>query len=154
MSLFKQKFGTKRVFFPNLVFSLLRSNKIESNQAIFKVPLYVNKFDIKDYLTHLYNVTVTDVRTYVLPGKPMRDMRSALKILSSREKRAIVTMKEDFHYPPPPDLEMFGKWTMKYQQMDAKRRTKGWRIRMTPQQKEISHKALLESNKMEAEKDK
>ncbi|KAJ2003799.1 mitochondrial 54S ribosomal protein YmL41, partial [Coemansia thaxteri] len=60
-----QQLGGFRVYFPNLIFKIIPDARLSKNQAAFRVPLHVNKLDIKDYLANIYNVTVTDVRTTV-----------------------------------------------------------------------------------------
>ncbi|OLY85466.1 54S ribosomal protein L23, mitochondrial [Smittium mucronatum] len=122
--------------------TIVRDPKLAPNQAAFKVPLHVNKFDIKDYLTNLYKVTVTDVRTVVLPGRPKVDARSGLKILDKRTKKAIVTLSEDFVYPPPPKMEDFGEIQSKFTTIKFNNRLHGWRIRRTKEESVIYNKAM------------
>ncbi|KAJ1679285.1 mitochondrial 54S ribosomal protein YmL41 [Spiromyces aspiralis] len=132
------RFGTKKIYFPNLVFKIIRSEGLGPNQAAFHVPLHVNKFDIRDYLSHLYNVTVTDVRTAILPGKPTTDRRTAQKTRSPRIKKAIVTTVEEFTYPPPPDVDKdFGGKESLYESLRRRNKLKGFRIRPSEQQKAL-----------------
>ncbi|OMJ29111.1 54S ribosomal protein L23, mitochondrial [Smittium culicis] len=142
MSTINKVLGTKKVYFPNLILTLVRDSKLAPNQAAFKVPLHVNKFDIKDYLTNLYKVNVTDVRTVVLPGRPKLDVRSGLKVLDKRTKKAIVTLSEDFNYPEAPDMSKFGEMQSKFTQIKFKNRLHGWRIRKTKAESEIYNKAM------------
>ncbi|PVU90654.1 hypothetical protein BB559_000992 [Furculomyces boomerangus] len=145
MSAIKKIFGTKKVYFPNLIFTIVRDSKIGSNQAAFKVPLHVNKFDIKDYLTNIYKVNVTDVRTVVLPGRPTVDIRTGLRILTKRTKKAIVTLSEEFKYPDPPNFEDFGQLENRYSMIRNKNRLKGWRFRMTKEESAFAKKVVLKS---------
>ena len=58
--------GTKSVYLPTSIFTLVRgSGNLAPNQALFHVPLNVNKFDIRDYLFGLYGLVTTDVRVMV-----------------------------------------------------------------------------------------
>ncbi|KAI8319198.1 hypothetical protein GQ54DRAFT_238209, partial [Martensiomyces pterosporus] len=100
------------------------------NQAAFRVPLNVNKLDIKDYLTHIYSVNVTDVRTTVFPGKWTINRFTGQKERTSRTKKAIVTTKEEFEYPAEADVDKeFGGLELKYEEKRRANKLKGWRIR-------------------------
>ncbi|KAJ2164772.1 mitochondrial 54S ribosomal protein YmL41, partial [Coemansia sp. RSA 551] len=99
------KFGNFKIYFPNIVFKIIPDPRLTKHQAAFRIPLNLNKLDVRDYLTHIYNVTVTDVRTAVLPGKIMTNRFTGQKERTSRTKKAIVTMKETFQYPEAPDLD-------------------------------------------------
>ncbi|KAJ2373058.1 mitochondrial 54S ribosomal protein YmL41 [Coemansia sp. RSA 2607] len=125
-----QRFGNLKVYFPNIVFKIIPDARLAKNQAAFRVPLNINKLDIKDYLTHVYNVTVTDVRTTVFPGKLAVNRYSGQKERSSRIKKAIVTMKEEFEYPKEANTDKdFGGLEMKYETLRRANKLKGWRIR-------------------------
>lgn len=136
-------FGNLKVYFPNIIFKAIPDSRLGKNQAAFRVPLNVNKLDIKDYLTHIYNVTVTDVRTAVLPGKVTVNRYTGQKERNSRTKKAIVTMKEDFEYPKEPDVDRdFGGLEVKYEGMRRANKLKGWRIRPTLEMMELKKKVL------------
>ncbi|KAJ1883536.1 mitochondrial 54S ribosomal protein YmL41 [Coemansia sp. RSA 1722] len=125
-----QRFGNLKVYFPNIVFKIIPDARLGKNQAAFRVPLNVNKLDIKDYLSHIYNVTVTDVRTTVFAGKQTTNRHTGQKDRSSRIKKAIVTIKEEFEYPKEADVDKnFGGLELKYEQMRRANKLKGWRIR-------------------------
>ncbi|KAJ2750085.1 mitochondrial 54S ribosomal protein YmL41 [Coemansia aciculifera] len=125
-----QRFGSLRVYFPNLVFKIIPDVRLSKNQAAFRVPLNVNKLDIKDYLTHIYNVNVTDVRTAVFQGKLTVNRFTGQKERTSRTKKAIVTTKEEFEYPQEANVDQdFGGMEVQYEQMRRANKLKGWRIR-------------------------
>ncbi|KAJ2056177.1 mitochondrial 54S ribosomal protein YmL41 [Coemansia sp. S146] len=125
-----QRFGSLRVYFPNLVFKIIPDARLSKNQAAFRVPLNVNKLDIKDYLTHIYNVNVTDVRTAVFQGKLTVNRFTGQKERTSRTKKAIVTTKEEFEYPQEANVDQdFGGMEVQYEQMRRANKLKGWRIR-------------------------
>ncbi|KAJ1916744.1 mitochondrial 54S ribosomal protein YmL41 [Mycoemilia scoparia] len=133
------RFGNKKVFFPNLIFKIIRDPKLGPNQAAFRVPLNVNKFDIRDYLSHLYKVTVTDVRTVIFPGKKTLDVRTGQRTRTSRIKKAIVTTVEEFKYPPKPDVDAdFGGKESSYESERRRKKLLGFRIRPSKEQKELA----------------
>ncbi|KAJ1728548.1 mitochondrial 54S ribosomal protein YmL41 [Coemansia biformis] len=122
-----QRFGNLKIYFPNIVFKIIPDTRLARNQAAFRVPLNINKLDIKDYLTHIYNVTVMDVRTVVFPGKLALNRFTGQKERRSRTKKAIVTMKEEFQYPPEVDVEAdFGGMESRYEKMRMANKLKGW----------------------------
>lgn len=93
-----------KLYFPNIIFKLVRSN-LPPHQAVFHTPPQLNKFDIKMYLEKLYQIAITDVRTMNYLGRPS-------KIIARRErggkpsfKKVIVTMEDDFVFPPPPTVK-------------------------------------------------
>ncbi|KAJ2558007.1 mitochondrial 54S ribosomal protein YmL41 [Coemansia sp. RSA 1933] len=140
-----QRFGNLKVYLPNLVFKIIPDARLGKNQAAFRVPLQVNKLDIKDYLTHIYNVTVTDVRTSVFPGKLSLNHYTAQKVRSPRIKKAIVTIKEQFDYPAEPDVKNdFKGENAEYQKLRRANKLKGWRIRPSPAMQKLSWKILAE----------
>ncbi|RKO99471.1 hypothetical protein CXG81DRAFT_7154, partial [Caulochytrium protostelioides] len=67
------------------------------HQAVFRVPLQLNKFDIKDYLQNLYNISISDVRTMIYRPKYALQGNSITKFAGF--KKAIVTMDKDFVWP-------------------------------------------------------
>ncbi|KAJ1926260.1 mitochondrial 54S ribosomal protein YmL41 [Tieghemiomyces parasiticus] len=100
-----QQFGRQVVYFPEHIFRLVRTKRLESNQAAFKVPIRVNKLDIRDYLTHLYGVSVRDVRTVIYPGSHKYSQQERRWIRIPRVKKAIVTFDGSFQFPEPPVAE-------------------------------------------------
>ncbi|KAL8930961.1 MAG: hypothetical protein Q9208_000062 [Pyrenodesmia sp. 3 TL-2023] len=64
--------GQKKVYLPNFTLTFLRTPFAAPNYATFITPLNLNKFDIKDYLYHLYGVEVLSVRSYVQQAKVRR----------------------------------------------------------------------------------
>ena len=57
--------GLKKIYFPNIIFRLMRTPTLPPNKVAFQIPTNVNKLDIKDYLTNIYKLDVVDVRTMV-----------------------------------------------------------------------------------------
>ncbi len=60
------------------------------NQYVFEVALGANKRQIRDAVQRIFEVTVLDVRTMVMPGKAARWGRHLTK--TPRWKKAIVTL--------------------------------------------------------------
>ncbi|KAJ2503581.1 mitochondrial 54S ribosomal protein YmL41 [Coemansia sp. RSA 1972] len=145
------KFGNFKIYFPNIVFKIIPDPRLTKHQAAFRIPLNLNKLDVRDYLTHIYNVTVTDVRTAVLPGKLTTNRFTGQKERTSRTKKAIVTMKETFQYPEAPDLDAdFGGKQKKFEMLRTANRMKGWNYRPSPEAKQL-RKEIAEA---QAKKDK
>lgn len=63
------------------------------NTYPFEVAGAANKIEIKRAVEARYDVTVTRVRTLVMPGKPRRSRRNDV-VLTRERKKALVTLKE------------------------------------------------------------
>lgn len=90
-----------KYYFPNLVFSIIRSGRIHRspNTFTFRVPTFLTRYDIAQYLEKLYGVTVESIRTQNFLSKITRQGKRKIP----GKKNAIVTIKDDgFRYPPPP----------------------------------------------------
>lgn len=93
-----------KLFFPNIVFKLLRSN-LPPHQAVFHCPPQLSKQDIKEYLTKLYDVKITDVRTMNYLAIPQKQNGQKKFGGVPAFKKCIVTMKEDFMFPDEPSVK-------------------------------------------------
>ncbi|KAI8826735.1 uncharacterized protein EV422DRAFT_8209 [Fimicolochytrium jonesii] len=93
----------QKLFFPNVVFRLLRSN-LPPQQAVFRCPPHLNKIDIKNILTDLYDLRITDVRTMNYLGRLHKNRRRE-QVRAAAYKKIIVTMEDDFVFPPPPETK-------------------------------------------------
>jgi len=94
--------GLKKVYFPNIVFKLTRDPKLPPNQVAFRVPPRLNKFDIRDYLTNIYNLDVVNVRTMNYQTYRSETIGSVeMRKKKSKYKKAIVTLSEEFKLPDP-----------------------------------------------------
>ncbi|KAJ1547213.1 hypothetical protein HK096_003978, partial [Nowakowskiella sp. JEL0078] len=96
-SLISHPAGSK-LWFPNFVFRLVRSN-LPPHQAMFKVPPQLTKVDIKAYLKDVYKVSVTDVRTMNYLPQPST---GPFKKRVAGYKKAVVSLTSDFIFPPQP----------------------------------------------------
>ncbi|KAJ3302629.1 hypothetical protein HDV03_004814 [Kappamyces sp. JEL0829] len=99
--------GGLKLYFPNIIFKLVRSN-LPPHQQVFHFPQSVNKFDVKDLIQKLYQVTVTDVRTMNMLGRRPKLVLGRKRGGKPGFKKVIVTMKEDFVFPPPPSVQENG----------------------------------------------
>lgn len=89
-----------KIWFPNIIFTMVRSGKERApNEVVFRVPRFLNKLDIKQYLEGLYGVKVANVRTVNFLSKTTR---YGVRYIPNK-KNAIVTITEPFKFPPPPD---------------------------------------------------
>ncbi|KAL2208666.1 hypothetical protein CC79DRAFT_1366875 [Sarocladium strictum] len=101
------KLGTKQVFLPEHVITLLHKTHLPPNEAAFQVPLTFTKLDLRDYLWNVYNVEVSKVRSYVKsqpltqrPNRPNSWYRpQSIKVMN-------VELVEPFQWPEAPtDLQ-------------------------------------------------
>ncbi|KAI9593561.1 hypothetical protein BDF19DRAFT_467169 [Syncephalis fuscata] len=135
------RLGTKRVYFPNLILTLVRSN-LPPNQAVFRVEPHVNKLDVRDYLWHVYGVRILDVRTAVFLGRERTHITKSGIPRVKRDptwKKVIVTLADEFNFPEPPNVEDdFGGKEAKAYRERLRARTRGWKNRMssTPESNE------------------
>ncbi|KAL1918994.1 mitochondrial 54S ribosomal protein uL23m [Calcarisporiella thermophila] len=121
------KEGLKKVYFPNIVFRMVRSPGLQPNQVAFRIPPKVNKLDVKSYLQNIYNVRVLDVRTMNYQGGVKNTLRG--KERESSYKKAVVTLDHHFKYPTEPNLEEMGVNQADLMRGVADRKLRGWRIR-------------------------
>lgn len=68
------------------------TNLKQRNQYAFQVDLRANKIEIKEAVENKFDVTVTSVRTMIMPGKLRRLGRYEGK--TAKWKKAVVTLKE------------------------------------------------------------
>jgi len=87
-----------KVWFPNMFMRLINLNLARKPpQAVLYVPPKMTKFEIKEYLTKIYNIGVSQVHTQNLLGKWKR-FYGKRKIVSYKRrniKRAIVEFKAE-----------------------------------------------------------
>lgn len=126
--------GLKQIYFPNIIFKMVRTPNLAPNQVAFRVPPSCNKFDIFSYLTNIYDAKIIDIRTM---NYPTRITRRAGKEISreSAYKKAIVTITGTFNWPKTPDLEKLGIPEKNIYRKLSQRKLKGWRIRPLPKDK-------------------
>ena len=94
------------MYFPNIIFKLVRSH-LPPHQAVFRCSPQLSKIDIKDYLSKLYDLEITNVRTINYLGKIRRN-RNQRPEKRADYKKAIITMTQDFVFPPVPDPKIDG----------------------------------------------
>jgi ribosomal protein L23 len=82
-------------YFPNIVISMIRSGVQHSSDVVkFKVPKYMNKYDLEEYLQKLYKVSIQSISFTNFPsqGKMRGQYQPAKKI-------AQVQIIGDFNFP-------------------------------------------------------
>jgi ribosomal protein L23 len=95
-----------KLFFPNVVIKLVRSN-LPPHQQVFHCPPQLNKLDIKQLLQKMYNIGITDIRTMNYLPKHDRNKSASRRVSTNiaSYKKVIVTMDQDFDFPPPPNVK-------------------------------------------------
>jgi large subunit ribosomal protein L23 len=90
-----------RMQFPNQIFTMLYPGKsLPYDVNIFKVPLNMNRIQIKNYLEELYGVTILKVNTAICIGKRTIDQYGRYK-LKKDYKKAYVRTADGFNFPWP-----------------------------------------------------
>ncbi|CAI2179635.1 19779_t:CDS:1 [Funneliformis geosporum] len=117
--------GFKKIYFPNIIFRLIRTPSLPPNKVAFRIPTKVNKLDIKDYLTHIYKLDVVDVRTMVYAA----ELQKYSNKYRPSYKKAIVTLSEDFNYPPTPSDSKFSTELFQENRKSQVRKLAGWKSR-------------------------
>lgn len=84
------------VYFPNIVISMVRSaSKFKpSNVVTFRIPTFMNKYDVKEYFAKIYGLDVKNVRIHNFIGRRKLGGR-----YSQGKKNADVEFSETFKYP-------------------------------------------------------
>ncbi|KAI2469410.1 hypothetical protein F4781DRAFT_431458 [Annulohypoxylon bovei var. microspora] len=93
--------GTKQIFLPKFAIALLRKGGQRPNFATFKVPLRFNKFDLRDFLLHAYNVAVLNVRSQ-LKSRPTKRKKNGHMIRPLPAKIMTVELRQPFVWPARP----------------------------------------------------
>ncbi|CAM9967872.1 unnamed protein product [Ectocarpus sp. 13 AM-2016] len=85
-----------RSWFPNMVMAMISGpSRSRPAQASFKIQPKMTKWEVKEYLTKIYNVPVKKVMTQNFEGKRKRIMgkRSIVPYKRPNFKKAIVTFE-------------------------------------------------------------
>jgi large subunit ribosomal protein L23 len=98
----------QRIYLPNIQIRLMRNHTppgdaYDPNVATFRIPQSMTKTDLRGYLSAVYDLPVTFIRTgnYIAPlarqpgGGQVRRKAGSVKTY----KRAVVGLSEPFHYP-------------------------------------------------------
>ncbi|KAI0888946.1 uncharacterized protein GGS22DRAFT_65272 [Annulohypoxylon maeteangense] len=93
--------GKKQVFLPKFSIALLRRGAQRPNFATFKVPLRFNKFDLRDYLLHVYNVAALNVRSHLKPRQAVKK-RNGHVVRPLPAKIMTIEMEKPFVWPERP----------------------------------------------------
>lgn len=90
----------RKIYLPNLIFTLVRNHTPEGQpynpyEATFRVPQSVTKTDIRSYLSAVYGVKTTYIRTDNYGQK----LNRIGDIKAGAYKRAVVGLVEPFYFP-------------------------------------------------------
>ncbi|KAK3353066.1 hypothetical protein B0T25DRAFT_590766 [Lasiosphaeria hispida] len=92
--------GGKQIFLPEHIIKMVRPKDNQPpNLATFSVPLTFNKFDIRDYLFHVYNVEVTAVRSFVNQRRLQKKFRIHAWYRPQAGKMMIAELVKPFVWP-------------------------------------------------------
>ena len=98
----------------------MRTPWLPPNMASFKVPLNINKLDIKDYLWHAYGIPVLRVRSYIKQPPRARREDTGRWYRPRALKRMIIEMDDSYRGGPfawPEEVKDLEPWDKK--QFDA-----------------------------------
>jgi hypothetical protein len=99
-------------FMPNLVFTLIRTERRHANQAVFKCPSFMNRFEIYNYLASIYDIHAVDVTTINYPTRWKWDLNRMVKQPIPAFKKAFVTLPYDWEYPPTVNTAQLNEETL------------------------------------------
>lgn len=103
----------QKIYLPNTIFRMVRNHAPKGEpynpyEATFRIPPSVTKTDVRSYLSTVYGVKMTYIRTanYI---SPLRRTRLGMRPVSSHRtyKRAVVGLVDPFYYPQ--DMEDMDK---------------------------------------------
>lgn len=102
------------LYFPNLVFTMIRSAKEagrRANEVCFRVPMIMNKLDIKNYLKSLYGISVRNVETkiFLMKERGAKGIPPSLKRKKGSYKNAIVTLDNGDKFKYPEEIPFFSR---------------------------------------------
>ncbi|KAI1423097.1 hypothetical protein F5Y12DRAFT_561943 [Xylaria sp. FL1777] len=96
--------GTKQIFLPSdMVVFLTPEPKQLPIFATFRVPMTFNKFDLRDYLLHVYRTPVVAVRSHIIQQKIKRAHFSGHVHRPPSFKKMTVQLTQPFVWPQLPD---------------------------------------------------
>lgn len=105
------KVGEKSVYLPTARIRLLRPNaKHTPYQAKFVVPRNFNKFDLRDYLWHVYGLRALNITVQLLHAKFERGINDLSRYRGPQYKKMTIDMEEPFIWPElPVEASKFAK---------------------------------------------
>ncbi|EKD00283.1 hypothetical protein A1Q2_05460 [Trichosporon asahii var. asahii CBS 8904] len=108
----------QKIWLPNIQIRLVRNftppgEAYDPWKATFRIPTGMTKTDLRSYLQAVYGLDVTYIRTDVYVGNVTRgrsgEVMRALRS-DNNYKRAIVGLREPFHYPDDVEEMRAGQW--------------------------------------------
>ncbi|KAH6664774.1 hypothetical protein F5X68DRAFT_225552 [Plectosphaerella plurivora] len=136
------RLGTKEVFIPAHVVTLLHKPHQPPNWAMFQVPLRFSKFDLRDYLWNLYGLEAKKIRSVVKISPPENSRRAP------STKFMTIEMDQPFVWPEAPEDKE--AWNQKMYQARERNQEKQWKQMMARSRGHIS--TTKEDAKSEARK--
>ncbi|GAP90448.1 putative ribosomal protein L23 [Rosellinia necatrix] len=98
------RLGTKQIYMPSHMITFMAPRKAQPpNFATFKVPLTFNKFDLRDYLLHLYKTPVLAVRSQLRQQRIRKSKTHGRIYRPPPIKTMTVQLKEPFVWPSVPE---------------------------------------------------
>lgn len=99
---------------------------------MFAVPLKWNKFDLRDYLFHVYNVEVRGIRSFINQSEPKRKHDMGKIYRPQAEKFMVAELAKPFVWPKVPgkedrkdwDHDQFVKYSAEEEKMEKMQRDK------------------------------
>ncbi|KAF2267034.1 hypothetical protein CC78DRAFT_577566 [Lojkania enalia] len=103
------QFGRVQVFLPKFTIALIRTPLLSPYHARFQVPLSFSKFDLRDYLYHLYGIKAFNIRTFV-KQMPVRDSQVAPRQFFREESKKYMTVEMNQPFVWPTDPKSWEPW--------------------------------------------
>jgi ribosomal protein L23 len=98
----------RKVFLPNFKIAMTRNGPAHADDpytATFRTPVQLTKADITSFLTQVYGLQMTGIRTVIKRGDLMKRAIGVRAIRNSARrpsyKKAIVQLVDPFWYPEP-----------------------------------------------------
>lgn len=119
----------QRVYLPNIVFTMMPNHTRAGEaynpyEATFRIAHNITKTDVRSYLTAVYGVACTYIRTdnKFTPQKYLKNIASGRQVKANHRhgyKRAIVGLKEPFYFPQMvEDMDGRARWLREAQLED------------------------------------
>lgn len=108
----------QKIYLPNIQIRLVRNHTPPGEAydpwtATFRIPIGMTKTDLRSYLSAVYDLDVTFIRTDIYLGELTRVAGGRIKRKSGalkNYKRAVVGLTEPFHYPDDIEEMRAGTW--------------------------------------------
>ncbi|KAF1956383.1 hypothetical protein CC80DRAFT_446267 [Byssothecium circinans] len=102
-------FGSKQIFLPKFTIALVRTPFLSPYHARFLVPLNFSKYDLRDYLYHVYNIKTHNIRSFV-KQMPVRDTRELPRHWFREPSKKYMTVEMEMPFVWPADPKSWEPW--------------------------------------------